>query len=196
MQVLATNILIYAAKFPEGTPLTAKDLLHLGNRAAIDQTLSRLVKRGKLFRIGRGIYVSPIESRFGTHAPAVSKTISIIAEQKGETIVPSGATAANSLGLTTQVPVREVYLTSGPSRKLIFGAQKVELRHAPPWQLVPSGLAGEVVRALEWIGPKGSKKALQTLKQRLSKAQIKEVAAARRQKLPLWMAEQISTLVT
>src|SRR5205814_759502 len=109
-------ILSYAERLPEGAHLMAKELLHLGKRAAVDQALSRLVSRGKLLRASRGIYVRPIESRFGTHAPAVSKVINAIAEQKGETVVASGATAANSLGLTTQVPVREVYLTSGRSR--------------------------------------------------------------------------------
>ena len=50
---------------PEGTPVVAKELLHLGSRAAVDQALSRLVRRGTLMRAGRGIYVRPVESRFG-----------------------------------------------------------------------------------------------------------------------------------
>jgi hypothetical protein len=54
---------------------------------------------------------------------------------EGETIVSNGAAAANALGLTTQVPVRSVYLTSGRSRKMHLGKQVVELRHAPRWQL-------------------------------------------------------------
>ena len=40
---------------PEGTPVAAKELLHLGSRAAVDQALSRLVRRGSLMRAGRGI---------------------------------------------------------------------------------------------------------------------------------------------
>ena len=52
----------------------------------------------------------------------------ILAKQRGETIVPSGAAAANALGLTTQVPVKSVYLTSGRSRVLNLGRQAVELR--------------------------------------------------------------------
>jgi hypothetical protein len=56
--------------------------------------------------------------------------------KRGEIVVGNGAAAANALGLTTQVPVREVFLTSGRSRKLKLGAQTVELQHAPPWQLL------------------------------------------------------------
>ena len=63
------------------------------------------------------------------------------ASQRGEIVVANGAAAANALGLTTQVPVREVFLPSGRSRKLKLGAQTVELQHAPPWQLLYPGQA-------------------------------------------------------
>lgn len=66
-----------------------------------------------LMRAGRGIYVRPVESRFGTRPPVASKVVEAIAAQWGESVALHGAAAANELGLTTQVPVREVYLTSG-----------------------------------------------------------------------------------
>jgi hypothetical protein len=90
-------------------------------------------------RAGRGIYIRPVESRFGTRPPVASKIVEAIAAQWGESVAPHGAAAANELGLTTQVPVREVYLTSGRSRRLKLGAQVVELRHVPAWQLVLPG---------------------------------------------------------
>ena len=118
MRTLAKQVLEHAAGLPEGAPLVAKELLHLGSRAAVDQALSRLVQRGALLRAGRGLYVLPVESRFGTRAPSAAKVVEGLANQRGETIVPHGAAAANALGLTTQVPMRAVYLTSGPSRRL------------------------------------------------------------------------------
>ena len=67
----------------------------------------------------------------------------------GETVAHQGAEAANGLGLTTQVPIREVFWTSGPSRVVTLGGAKIELRHVPPWQLVlPGRPGGEVVRAM------------------------------------------------
>ena len=117
MEVLASRVMEYVNGLPEGTPVAAKELLHLGRRAAVDQALSRLVRRASLMRAGRGIYIRPVESRFGTRPPAASKVVEGIAAQRGERMVPHGAAAANELGLTTQVPVREVYLTSGPSRR-------------------------------------------------------------------------------
>ncbi len=106
MQTLAKQVLEHAAGLPEGTPLVAKELLHLGSRAAVDQVLSRLVQRGALMRAGRSIYVLPVESRFGTRAPSAAKMVEGLANQRGEIIVSHGAAAANALGLTTQVPMR------------------------------------------------------------------------------------------
>lgn len=196
MTKLSEEILRQAEAAPEGTPLSAKELLHLGSRAAVDQALSRLVRRGSLIRAGRGLYVRPVRSRFGVRPPETSKLVEAVASQRGETVVPHGAAAANALGLTTQVPVREVYLTSGPSRRLKVGAQTVEFRHAPSWQLIhPGRHAGAVVRALAWLGPERARDAIRTLERRLSKAELLEITAARAQ-LPTWMAQEISALVS
>jgi hypothetical protein len=196
MQSLAKQVLEHASGLPEGTPLVAKELLHLGSRAAVDQVLSRLVQRGTLLRAGRGIYVLPVENRFGSRAPSASKMVEGLAHQRGETIVSHGAAAANALGLTTQVPVRSVYLTSGPNRRLKLGAQAVEFRHAPVWQLIfPGRTAGDVVRALAWLGPERAGEALRTLRAKLPPAELKEVASARA-RLPTWMAKEVSALVS
>lgn len=195
METLAKQILAHAAGLPEGTPLAAKELLHLGGRAAVDQVLSRLVKRGTLLRAGRGVYVLPVKSSFGTRAPSTVKMVEGLANQRGEIIVSHGAVAANALGLTTQVPMRSVYLTSGRSRHLKLGAQAVEFRHAPTWQLIfPGRAAGDVVRALAWLGPEKAGEALQTLRSRLSPPELEEVASARA-RLPTWMAQEVSSLV-
>src|SRR5262249_17476331 len=116
MESLATAVINHFGKAPEGVPVAAKELLHLGTRAAVDQTLSRLVRSGSLIRVSRGLYVRPIQGRFGVRPPEPATLVNAIAEQRGESVVPHGAAAANELGLTTQVPVREVYLTSGPTR--------------------------------------------------------------------------------
>ncbi len=196
MQTLAEQILAHAAGLPEGAPIVAKTLLHLGNRAAIDQALPRLVQRGALLRAGRGVYVRPVQSSFGTRAPSATKMVEGLGVQQGETIVPHGAAAANTLGLTTQVPVRAIYLTSGPNRHLKLGAQSVELRHAPLWQLIfPGRPAGNAVRALAWLGPEKAREAIRTLRTRLPQAAMQELVAARA-RLPTWMAQEVSALLS
>jgi len=188
---LTEQILAIAAEHPDGTPLSAKTLLHLGNRAAVDQALSRLVGRKQLVRVGRGVYLRPVSTRFGTRTPSVEQAIEALATQRGEIIVSTGAAAANALGLTTQVPVRSVYLTSGRSRQIQLGAQIVELRRAPRWQLVLANRpAGKAVRALAWLGPEKAETALKTLKRTMSPDAFGELAAAAQQ-LPTWLAQAI-----
>ncbi len=99
---------------------------------------------------------------------------------RGETIVPCGGSAANRLGLTAQNPVREVYLTSGPNRRLKFGKTAVELRHAPRWQLLASHRkAGNVIRALAWLGPQETDDSLDAVLPALSPEELNELANAR-----------------
>jgi Family of unknown function (DUF6088) len=177
---------------PEGTPIAAKALLHLGNRAAIDQALSRLRRRGQLLRAGRGLYVRPISSRFGSRTPSVETLIEAVATRSGETIVPSGAASANKFGLTTQVPVRNVYLTSGPSRELQLGKQSAELRHAPNRQLLlPQRPAGEALRALLWLGPEGVEKALLILTNKLQTSEFNALIGLAPM-TPNWLAARLS----
>ena len=188
---LTEQILVHAKGLPEGTPVAAKSLLHLGNRPAVDQALLRLAARSQLIRTGRGIYLLPVISRFGKRAPSVERAVEALASQRGEVIVPSGAAAANTLGLTTQVPIRSVYLTSGRTRKMSFGKQVVELRHAPRWNLAMAHRpAGEALRALAWLGPSGAEGALKTLKRKLPPAAFNELVAAAPQ-LPTWLARSV-----
>ena len=137
----------------------------------------------------------PVETRFGLSAPGLEATLKALEHETGEVIVPAGAAAANRLGLTTQVPVRSVYLTSGRSRQIALGAQVIELRHAPRWQLVlPGRPAGEAVRALAWLGRQRAAKVAPRLARTLGSEAVQELSAARG-RLPTWLAEEVSHMV-
>ncbi len=186
----------HASVLPEATPICPAALLHLGKRAAVDQALTRLARAGRLVRICQGVYMRPVKTRFGPRAPSIGKALEALSELLGESIVPCGGSAANRLGLTTQNPVREVYLTSGRSRQLHFGRVTVELRHAPRWQLAASRCrAGDVIRALAWLGPHEIEEGLDAVLPRLSVAEF-DVLAAARAIMPIWMAESISSRLT
>lgn len=194
MERLSEAVLRYAEEQPEGTPVLAKGLLHLGSRAAVDQALSRLVRRGALLRAGRGVYVLPVESRFGRRAPSVEKTVTALAAARGERIANSGAMAANVLGLTGQVPVRRVFLTSGPTRALTLGRERVELRHAPPWQLALAGRrAGEAIRVLAWLGRHRAGEATGLVRERLSEEERRELGTVSAQ-MPGWLAGPVNAV--
>ena len=195
MPSLPAQIISYATESPEGTLLCPSALLHLGSRAAVDQALSRLARKGELMRVCQGVYVRPILTRFGPRPPAIDKVLKSLSTLWGVTIVPSGGAAANALGLTTQIPVRSVYLTSGPSRRLTLGGMTIELRHAPRWQLTaPHRPAGEAVRALSWLGPDEVEESLGVIERKLSAEDFQELAASRAV-MPAWIAGPVSTMV-
>ena len=192
MSQLAQSILSFAQSLPEGGLLSAKEFLHLGSRAAIDQTLSRLAREGTLLRVGRGVYSLPISGRFGSRPPSTESVVEALEASSGETIVASGAAEANALGLTTQVPTREVYLTSGPSRWLKLGNREIEFKHSARWQLVLGKRpAGKALRALIWLGPERAPEALQQLRGKLVPKEWEAMRSARAS-LPSWMARAVS----
>lgn len=195
MTSLSREILTIAAKLPEGAPLVASELLYLGNRAAIDQALSRLTKRGQLIRGGRGVYLFPVTSRFGTRPPEPAKVAEAIARLCGEVVVPNEVASANALGLTTQVPIRQTYLTSGKSRRLQLGKQVLEFKHAPAWKLrIANRPAGQALRAIAGAGPKNAHAVMHQLRQRLSKAELAELAGTSTRYMPVWLTKELGKL--
>jgi len=192
MSQLSQSILSQAQSLPEGGLLSPKEFLHLGSRAAIDQTLSRLAREGKLLRVGRGAYSLPVQGRFGIRPPSTEAVVEAIESTSGETVVASGAAEANALGLTTQVPTREVFLTSGPSRRLKLGNREVELKHGNRWQmLLGKRPAGKAIRALIWLGPEQAPMVLEVLRSKLPSQEWEAMRQARAG-LPSWMAKAVS----
>lgn len=69
----------------------------------------------------RGIYVRPEKSHFlPGHGilPSSDKIVETISKKTGEIISVHGAVALNRIGLSTQVPVRAIYHTTGRSRDI------------------------------------------------------------------------------
>lgn len=135
---------------------TPKDFLDLGSRQAVDQALSRLVKAGRLRRIGTGLYDTPRISRM-LQRPApvdMDAAIAAIARRDAVRILPDGLAAANQLGLTTVVPANVWFVTDGASRTIRIDGRTVRFRHASPsvmrWAGKPSA---PVALALRWLGP-------------------------------------------
>ncbi len=118
--------------------------------------------------MGRGAYALPLQGRFGVRPPSTETVIEAIESTSGEILVASGAAESNALGLTTQVPTREVYLTSGPSRRLKLGNKEIELMHGNRWQmLLGKRPAGKAILALIWLGSEQAPKVLQVLRSKL-----------------------------
>ena len=195
MASLSEQIMEHAATLPEAGLICPGTFLHLGNRAAVDQALSRLARAGCLCRIWRGVYVRYRETRWGLCLPGVEEVVPALAALWRETIVPAGGSAANVLGLTTQNPIRSVYLTSGPNRRFSIGLHPVQLRHAPRWQLVaPYRPAGNLIRAFTFLHRYEIEGVLEKVIPRLSAEDRAELTGALKI-LPSWLARPIGAFL-
>ena len=134
---------------------TPTDFLDVASRQAVDQALSRLVKAGRLRRVGHGLYHLPrISGVLKRPVPAdLDDAIKAIARRDGVRIMPDGLAAANQLGLSNAVPAKPCYVTDGPTRTLKIDGRTVRFRHASPsvmqWAGRPSA---PVAQALRWLG--------------------------------------------
>ena len=167
-----------------------KDFLDLGSREAVDQTLLRLVKAGRLRWVGRGLYDMPRFSKVLKRAAPVDleAAIAALARRDGIRIMPDGLVAANQLGLTNAVPAKVSFVTDGHSRTLKIGGRTVRFRHAGPSVMQWAGKpAAPVVQALRWLGPDAATDArvVSTLSRQLPE-HVKRDLVQNERNLPGW----------
>ena len=178
---------------------TPRDFLDIGSREAVDQALSRLVKAGRLRRVGRGLYdESRISGVLKRLAPVdLDAAIAAIARRDGIHVMPDGMVAANRLGLTNAVPAKPCYVTDGASRSVEIDGRNIRFRHASPSVMRWAGKASApVVQALRWLGPAAADAQVASiLKRRLPDA-VKRDLAQYSCDLPGWalpLARSITT---
>ena len=162
-----------------GKVFTPKDFRDLGTRDAIDKALSRLTRSDDLHRLGRGLYSFPrMNPRLALPvAPDIGEIAEAIGRQTGSRLVPSGAVAANRLGLSTQVPAKPVYLSDGRSRRIKVGTTELQIKHVAPKEL-PAGsrTSAMVFQALRHIGMQAvDDRMIATLRAALSSKQRREL---------------------
>lgn len=134
---------------------TPSDFADIGDPRAIGMVLTRLLRKGTIRRVRRGVYETPrqhpILGIVGAGTDAVAQAI---ARRDALKFLPSGAHAANAIGLTTQVPARLAYGIAGHSRvQLAQGKSMVIFRHRSPKAMALAGRAsGWLAEALRNIG--------------------------------------------
>lgn len=179
---------------------TPGDFLKLGKRAAVDQALSRLVKRGHLRRIGRGLYDWPRMSRIlNRFVPAdQDMLVAAIARRDGIRVMPAGLGDANGLGLTNAVLGHALYLTDGATRHVKVGDSTIKFKHASPKLMHWHGRPGRaVVNALLWFGRRIATNPDNAFADRLHgqlPARIKQDLMDGIALLPTWMAPIVMQL--
>lgn len=119
----------------------------------ITKLLAIFEKEGIISRIAKGVYVKARKTRFGILYPSVFELVTEIAKRDQAVIIPTGTTAANRLGFSTQVPMNTNFLTTGSGRKLTLGNRTITLKHGAPRNFAfQSKLMQELVQALRSIG--------------------------------------------
>ena len=142
---------IYGNK--RGWVFTPSFFYDLGSRTAIAQSLLRLAKSGTIRRLTRGLYDYPAKHPdFGDLPPNYDRVAQALVGRDNLKIQPSGAYAANLLGLTEQVPAKIVFFTDGPNRKVQIGKQTIVLKRTTPRNMATAGrISGLVIQALRYL---------------------------------------------
>ena len=179
-------------KLPRGKPFTSARFLKHGPRSAVDRTLSRLVGRGEIHRLARGVFVRPRTRRFvGTVLPEVREMVEAIARRNGETVQVHGAEAARRFRLSTQVPMTPVFHTSASSRTIRIGGMSVRMIHTSNRRRLQFAgeAAGAALSALWYLGKNNvTREAVETIKAALGPEDFRRLLSA---EMPAWMEKAL-----
>ena len=113
-----------------GKLFTISDFADLNNDNLVTRILSRLQKESIIIRVATGIYMKPKKTQFGILYPTIDQIAQKIAERDKAQIMPTGDTALNILGFSTQVPMNAVYITNGAKRKVNVGERNIIFKNA------------------------------------------------------------------
>lgn len=163
----------------------------------VGSVLSELTAEGVLVKIAQGIYAKPRKSRFGAVLPSVDKIVQAIAVRDNAEILPSGMTALNALGLSTQVPMNYTYLTSGSDRKIKLCDRNVILKRGVPKNFCyESRLISLLVQALRSLKKENvGQEEIQTIRQLVSKESDKQTLLKDVDLMPIWMRRIVKPMI-
>jgi hypothetical protein len=133
------------------TPDHFKDL---GSRDAIASALKRYKQAGMIRQLARGLYDYPkVDPQLGLLQPSTDDIAKALTGRDATRIQPTGAYAANLLRLSTQVPMKVVYLTDGLSRTIQIGNRQITLKRTTPRNMATAGkTSGLLIQALRHLG--------------------------------------------
>ncbi len=182
LQASARQVLARIYGTGRGAAFTPKDFLDLASHETVRQALARLAEEGKIRRVARGVYDYP---RFSTllqvlAGPDPDAIARAMARTHGWTILPTGDTALNLLGVSTQVPAQWQYFSDGPSKTYEWSGGTLAFKHRPNKETtVLSPKTALIVQALKALGKRRvDDSTLATLRAKLD---AKELARAVRE---------------
>ena len=180
----------------KGWVFTPKHFQDLGSSAAIDSTLRRLKAADTIRQLARGLYDFPAQDPvLGTVAPSADAIARALVVRDAIRLQPSGAYAANELGLSEQVPSRIVFLTDGPARKIKIGKREIHLQHTTPRNMATAGRkSGTLIQALRHLGQdQVDKKVLAILRRQITDSD-RPIIQKDLHHAPAWIADLLRPL--
>ena len=164
----------------------------------VGSILSELTTEGMLVKIAHVIYAKPRRSKFGVVLPSVDKVVQAIATRDNAKVLPSGMTALNALGLSTQVPMNYTYLTTGSERTVNLSNRKVVLKRGVPKNFCyGTRLISLLVQALKALKKENvGEEELNIIQQLVTKETNKETLAKDIDMMPAWMKRIIKPMLT
>lgn len=160
-------------------------------------TLAELTQEGMLVKLAQGIYAKPRRSRFGLVLPSVDKIVQAIAARDNAEVLPSGMTALNVLGLSTQVPMKYSYLTTGSERIIKLENQEIRLKRGVPKNFCyETKLIALLVQALKTLKQQNvGEEELQVIRNLISREPDRSALAKDVDMMPVWMKRIVKPML-
>jgi len=138
----------------KGVVIFVSDFSDYGSAESVKKALLRLNEKETIVRLAHGIYLYPkADKELGILFPSTEDIALAIARRDKVRIIPTGVQALNKLGLSTQVPMKLVYLTDGGTRNIKVGKRTISFRNTSPKNLFMKGeISSMVIQALKTIG--------------------------------------------
>ena len=115
----------------QGKIFSINDFYNIGTKNTIKSVLYRLNEENKIKRLMDGLYIKPKYSNILKEYsyPDASEVAQKLADKFSWTIAPTGDTALNCTGLSTQVPNEYIYISNGAYREYLYRNKKIIFKH-------------------------------------------------------------------
>jgi hypothetical protein len=152
--IVTNTVIEELKKLKKGSILFVDDFLDFGNPESVKKALYRMEEKGLLIRLAHGIYLYPkTDKTLGVLYPSAEEIAIAIAKRDRARIIPTGVQALNKLGLSTQIPLKIVFLTDGAARSIKVGKRTITFKKTSPKNLLAQGeISGLAIQALKSIG--------------------------------------------
>lgn len=180
-----------------GTMFITADFRDIASCGAANRALQRLAEEGTIRRVLRGIYEYPRYSELLQEyvAPSPDAAAHALARSFGWTIVPCGDIALNSLGLSTQVPAVQLYVSDGPYKTYPFGSGTLQFKHTASRELKRvSYKTALTIQALKTLGEERCSDAMLARIARNLTKQEKQTLLAEAQYTTAWIYDAIKKI--